>query len=236
MDASLDLVLKHPGIWRGDHLAQMADETLPTGYAELDEQLPGGGWARGALTEILLEREGIGELRLLLPALARISAQSEMASLGISTPCAVCAGIECCRSQPETTSGSAAANGSRRLVDCGTGVAFRRMQCRAGMAEHARRAAHAPPATRGGIRACLGRIVPFRECRAGTFHSRTAAAPGSNIEWTCCTYPQTPGRACEQTRDGESASNKWLRHARPTEMAMSVVKLSKEASLRVGHL
>ncbi|MGA8862785.1 MAG: translesion DNA synthesis-associated protein ImuA [Gallionella sp.] len=77
MNASLDLVLKHPGIWRGDHLAQMADETLPTGYAELDEQLPGGGWARGALTEILLEREGIGELRLLLPALARISAQSE---------------------------------------------------------------------------------------------------------------------------------------------------------------
>jgi hypothetical protein len=77
MNASLDLVLQHPGIWRGDRLAQMGVETLPTGYAELDEQLPGGGWPRGALTEILLEREGIGELRLLLPALARISAKSE---------------------------------------------------------------------------------------------------------------------------------------------------------------
>jgi hypothetical protein len=43
----------------------------------MDEQLPGGGWPRGALTEILLEREGIGELRLLLPALARVSATSE---------------------------------------------------------------------------------------------------------------------------------------------------------------
>jgi len=77
MNASLDLVLQHPGIWRGDRLAQMGVETLLTGYAELDEQLPGGGWPRGALTEILLEREGIGELRFLLPALARISAKSE---------------------------------------------------------------------------------------------------------------------------------------------------------------
>jgi hypothetical protein len=77
MNASLDLVLQHPGIWRGDRLAQMGVETLLTGYAELDEQLPGGGWPRGALTEILLEREGIGELRLLLPALAKLSAQSE---------------------------------------------------------------------------------------------------------------------------------------------------------------
>lgn len=78
MNASLDLVLQHPGIWRGDRLAQTGDAaTLPTGFAELDEQLPGGGWARGALTEILVEREGIGELRLLLPALAKLSAHSE---------------------------------------------------------------------------------------------------------------------------------------------------------------
>ncbi len=76
MNVSLDMVLQHPGIWRGDQLAQTDEETLPTGFAELDEQLPGGGWARGALTEILLEREGIGELRLLLPALAHVSEQS----------------------------------------------------------------------------------------------------------------------------------------------------------------
>jgi len=76
MNASLDLVLQHPGIWRGDQLAQAGADALPTGFAELDEQLPGGGWPRGALTEILIEREGIGELRLLLPALARASEQS----------------------------------------------------------------------------------------------------------------------------------------------------------------
>ena len=73
MGASLDALLQHPGIWRGDRLAQAEADTLPSGFPELDEQLPGGGWPRGALTEILLEREGIGELRLLLPALARAS-------------------------------------------------------------------------------------------------------------------------------------------------------------------
>ncbi|MES1983065.1 MAG: translesion DNA synthesis-associated protein ImuA [Pseudomonadota bacterium] len=75
MKASLESVLQHPGIWRGDQAAQTDEEVLPTGFAELDSKLPGGGWPRGALTEILVGREGIGELQLLLPALARISEQ-----------------------------------------------------------------------------------------------------------------------------------------------------------------
>ena len=73
MNTALDSVLRHPGIWRGDARAQAATDAVPTGFAELDELLPGGGWPRGALTEILVEREGIGELHLLLPALARLS-------------------------------------------------------------------------------------------------------------------------------------------------------------------
>jgi hypothetical protein len=72
----LDSLLQHPGIWRGDQVAQSSEDALPTGFAELDDLLPGGGWPRGALTEILVERQGIGELRLLLPALARASEQS----------------------------------------------------------------------------------------------------------------------------------------------------------------
>jgi len=47
---------------------------LPTGYALLDQQLPGGGWPSGALTEILTAAEGAGELQLVLPALAALSA------------------------------------------------------------------------------------------------------------------------------------------------------------------
>ncbi len=73
MNPSLDSVLQHPGIWRGNQRAQTASEVLPTGFAALDELLPGGGWPRGALTELLIGRQGIGELQLLMPALARLS-------------------------------------------------------------------------------------------------------------------------------------------------------------------
>jgi hypothetical protein len=46
---------------------------LPTGFAALDAVLPGGGWPGSALTEVMLAREGIGELRLMLPALAQLT-------------------------------------------------------------------------------------------------------------------------------------------------------------------
>jgi hypothetical protein len=72
MNPSLESVLQHPGIWRGDRRAQTAVDALPSGFSALDELLPGGGWPRGALTEVLLARQGIGELRLLTPALARL--------------------------------------------------------------------------------------------------------------------------------------------------------------------
>lgn len=42
---------------------------LPTGFSLLDAQLPGGGWPCGALTEILCDQQGMGEVSLLLPAL-----------------------------------------------------------------------------------------------------------------------------------------------------------------------
>jgi cell division inhibitor SulA/protein ImuA len=48
--------------------------TLPSGFAALDAELPGGGWPLGALCELLPRHVGIGELRLLGPALARLSA------------------------------------------------------------------------------------------------------------------------------------------------------------------
>lgn len=73
MSSSLESVLQHPGIWRGNQRAQTVEDALSTGFAVLDELLPGGGWPRGALTEVLLSRQGIGELRLLTPALARLS-------------------------------------------------------------------------------------------------------------------------------------------------------------------
>jgi len=68
---------RHPGIWRGNELARSACPGVASGFAPLDAELPGGGWPCGALTEILPQHEGIGELRILGPALARLAAQGK---------------------------------------------------------------------------------------------------------------------------------------------------------------
>jgi hypothetical protein len=72
--AAFAALLAHPAIWRGDTCAP-EPSALPSGFAALDAVLPGRGWPQGALTEMLLEQEGIGEIRLTLPALARVQAQ-----------------------------------------------------------------------------------------------------------------------------------------------------------------
>lgn len=69
---SLDKLLENPRLWRGHGQAQ-AEPGLATGYEVLDRHLPGGGWPKQALTEILVEHYGVGELRLLMPALAQLS-------------------------------------------------------------------------------------------------------------------------------------------------------------------
>jgi cell division inhibitor SulA/protein ImuA len=74
MSTALATLLSHPAIWRGDDCAP-EPATLPSGFAALDAALPGRGWPQGALTEILVESEGIGELRLVLPALVHVQAQ-----------------------------------------------------------------------------------------------------------------------------------------------------------------
>lgn len=71
---ALSDVLARGDVWRGDALASLPEATIPSGYPELDAELPGGGWPRGNLSEFLVERSGFGELSLLLPALARLSA------------------------------------------------------------------------------------------------------------------------------------------------------------------
>jgi hypothetical protein len=73
--AALQDVLGRPDVWRGGETARVVVPSIPTGFPALGALLPGGGWPRGALTEILPEREGIGELSLLAPALAWLSRQ-----------------------------------------------------------------------------------------------------------------------------------------------------------------
>ncbi|GAB4348563.1 MAG: translesion DNA synthesis-associated protein ImuA [Gammaproteobacteria bacterium] len=69
----LSELLQRADLWRGRHTAPHSRRpVLPTGYAPLDQQLPGGGWPVGALTEILYPRPGVGELQLTLPALRQL--------------------------------------------------------------------------------------------------------------------------------------------------------------------
>jgi cell division inhibitor SulA len=70
-DQQLQELLAHPSVWRGRSRA--AVETLSTGFAALDAGLPGGGWPRHGLVEILTPQPGVGELYLLLPVLAALS-------------------------------------------------------------------------------------------------------------------------------------------------------------------
>jgi cell division inhibitor SulA/protein ImuA len=74
LSASLEKLLENPRVWRGRGQTRQKPG-LASGYPELDRHLPGGGWPTEALTEILTEQYGIGELRLLMPALARLSAE-----------------------------------------------------------------------------------------------------------------------------------------------------------------
>jgi cell division inhibitor SulA/protein ImuA len=70
-NSELARLLEHPAIWRGTSVARA--EVLPSGFGALDERLPGGGWPRSGLIEILVSRFGVGELTLLLPMLAALT-------------------------------------------------------------------------------------------------------------------------------------------------------------------
>ena len=50
---ALAAVLAHSAIWRGNQLSRVTSSSIPTGFSELDAELPGGGWPTAALTEIL---------------------------------------------------------------------------------------------------------------------------------------------------------------------------------------
>jgi cell division inhibitor SulA/protein ImuA len=72
---SLATILQTGRVWRGPSVCAGGEAGLASGFAALDTELPGGGWPTAALTEILPAHEGIGELRLLGPALSRLAAQ-----------------------------------------------------------------------------------------------------------------------------------------------------------------
>lgn len=70
----LDALLQHPSLWRGRGAALPAG--FPTGFAALDAALPGGGWPRQGLVEILTAGSGHGELALWAPLVTALTRAS----------------------------------------------------------------------------------------------------------------------------------------------------------------
>lgn len=77
---ALDALLAGRRVWRG-RPATLPPSAQPTGHPMLDAVLPTGGWPDAALTELLLPADGVGELRLLLPTLARLTTTSRDVAL-----------------------------------------------------------------------------------------------------------------------------------------------------------
>lgn len=66
-----------PGLWRAREFARRASRGIGTGYAALDAALYERGWPSAGLAELLCDAHGIGELRLLTPALAALSQRED---------------------------------------------------------------------------------------------------------------------------------------------------------------
>jgi hypothetical protein len=78
--------LKNPRIWKaGQHGAVHFRQTVSTGFPDLDRALS-GGWPLGVLIELLVDRYGIGEFRLLVPALNALGRGTEKWMMLIAPP------------------------------------------------------------------------------------------------------------------------------------------------------
>ena len=74
---AIDALLRDPRLWRGQDSPAPAPSRQASGFAALDAALPAGGWPESALVEVMFSADGIGELSLLLPALAALSTQDK---------------------------------------------------------------------------------------------------------------------------------------------------------------
>jgi protein ImuA len=63
----------HPALWLASQLARGHSRCIDTGHPTLSAQLPGGGWPVGTLVDLHTQQPGIGEVRLLGPALKTVA-------------------------------------------------------------------------------------------------------------------------------------------------------------------
>lgn len=87
--ATLEQALRDGRVFTAGRIAANPRAGLPSGLRALDAALPWGGFPRGALTELLVEADGLGELSVLLPALAELTRRERVALVAPPyTPCA----------------------------------------------------------------------------------------------------------------------------------------------------
>ena len=72
-----------PSVFRCGELPPGIAPGIPTGFAGLDAEIPGGGWPVGALTEVLCDTCGAGETSLLLPALRYLTRAADWRGRGL---------------------------------------------------------------------------------------------------------------------------------------------------------
>lgn len=68
-------------VWKADQLSHASVRALPSRFAVLDAELPGGGWPIGMLTELITRHAGVGELRLLIPLLRQMTLERKIVIL-----------------------------------------------------------------------------------------------------------------------------------------------------------
>ena len=213
MNPALAAVLSNPAIWRGGDCAP-EPAALPSGFPALDAVLPGRGWPGSALTEIVLEREGIGELRLTLPALARLQAQGRdvvwIAPPHVPyAPALIAAGLDLARLAhrplPELR---------RSAVGLRAGAARARMRRGVRVARRARRAPAAPARGRRARRTHVGRAVAASRAARDRRHRIAAAgarAAGGPARGARAEAPRRRSRASRPS----STSNAGFPHRLP---------------------
>ncbi|MDH3279766.1 MAG: translesion DNA synthesis-associated protein ImuA [Gammaproteobacteria bacterium] len=70
-----ELIARNHWLWRGYGPQSPSAPGLGTGFPELDAVLPQGGWPATAVVDMTVTDWGVGEVRLLLPAMRRVMAQ-----------------------------------------------------------------------------------------------------------------------------------------------------------------
>jgi len=74
--ASLEQVLQQGQVWQAQQHLPPQHQTISSGYTALDARLPNGGWQPGQVCEIYHQGGGVGELSIVIPALAKLSQQA----------------------------------------------------------------------------------------------------------------------------------------------------------------